>query len=146
MPSRRAFLRPFAGLTLNPADAGVSESFPTPASAALVPPSHQEFTPKDRGVLNGGEVLGPVVALGARGTYELAPGFSGRTPARVTARITGGWVDLFGRRVALPIQGQGDFEVLYVDDKIRVFRSPATGALSVQVPEALLPGDELGLS
>lgn len=45
---------------------------------------------------------------------------------------------MLGARVPLPIQGTGQFTIVYLDDQLRVFRSG--GALAVQVREACLPG------
>lgn len=60
--------------------------------------------------------------LAARAAYPLA----------FDVQIAGGDVRLAGRRWELPIRGPGEFEVLYGDASVRVFRS--SGGLAVQVP------------
>lgn len=47
------------------------------------------------------------------------------------ANITSGNLHLFGLDVPLPIRGVGTFEVLYLDDSLRIFRS--FGSYAVQV-------------
>ena len=61
------------------------------------------------------------------------------TPKAFTVTIEGGAVSLAGQgfTLPLPIQGSGKFEVVYNDDKLRVFRS-AGGSLTVQVREDVL--------
>lgn len=58
-------------------------------------------------------------------------GASATTPQRVKAYISSGNLRAFGRDIALPIKGTGEFEVLYCDGSVRVFRS--SGSLAVQV-------------
>jgi hypothetical protein len=61
-------------------------------------------------------------------------------PQRVRANVQGGALSLGDREWSLPfIRGQGLFEVLYADERVRVFRSPGpagTAAISVQMPQA----------
>lgn len=47
------------------------------------------------------------------------------------ASIQAGKLRAFGTELPLPIAGQGEFEVLYCDGSIRIFRS--AGSLAVQV-------------
>ncbi len=58
-------------------------------------------------------------------------------PKSLQANISSGLINLWGLQVPLPIKGSGVFEVLYLDDELRVFRSGLTYA--VQVKEAALP-------
>lgn len=58
-------------------------------------------------------------------------GEANTTPQRVRATITSGSLKAFGRDFGLPISGKGDFEILFCDGTIRIFRS--TGSLAVQV-------------
>ena len=64
---------------------------------------------------------------------------SSSTPKAIDVRIDGGALHLFGTRVPLPIRGRGSFEVAYLDDTLRIFRSP-NGSVSVQVREDMLVG------
>lgn len=57
-------------------------------------------------------------------------------PKTIQANITSGLLHLFGLDIPLPIRGTGRFEVLYLDERLRVFRSG--GALAVQVKEQYL--------
>jgi len=60
-------------------------------------------------------------------------------PKAVKVSIDRGSLGLWGREVALPISGQGSFEVVYQDADLRVFRS-GLGTLSVQVRQGLMRG------
>lgn len=57
-------------------------------------------------------------------------------PACYTATISSGEIQLGSLRLALPIAGEGEFEVIYSDSQLRVFRS--TSGSVVQVREDLL--------
>lgn len=57
-------------------------------------------------------------------------------PAPIQANISSGLIHLWGLDVPLPIRGTGYFEVVYLDDRLRVFRSG--GALAVQVKQHYL--------
>mmetsp|Transcript_32639 Transcript_32639/g.82254 ORF Transcript_32639/g.82254 Transcript_32639/m.82254 type:complete len:143 (+) Transcript_32639:303-731(+) len=62
---------------------------------------------------------------------RLAPGAS--FPLAFSVQIAGGDIRLpGGRRLKLPISGPGEFEVLYGDAAVRVFRS--SGGVAVQIP------------
>ncbi len=57
-------------------------------------------------------------------------------PKPIQANIISGLIHLWGLDIPLPIRGTGYFEVVYLDDRLRVFRSG--GALAVQVKEQYL--------
>lgn len=57
------------------------------------------------------------------------------------ANITSGLLHIFGLDIPLPIRGTGQFEVLYLDEKLRVFRSGR--AISVQVKQQYLETSDL---
>ena len=61
---------------------------------------------------------------------KLAQGAS--YPLGFDVQIAGGDIRVAGRRWKLPICGPGEFEVLYGDESVRVFRS--SGGIAVQVP------------
>lgn len=52
-------------------------------------------------------------------------------PVRVRARINSGSIGIAGASLALPIAGVGEFDVLWIDQALRVFKSG--GAVAVQV-------------
>lgn len=92
-------------------------------------------------MVNKAEFWGPGVYVTADGTYQpqVAPGSPTppQCPVLVQAQIYQGTLHVgSSARLPLPIRGTGRFEVLYCDDKLRVFRSGST--LTVQVREALL--------
>lgn len=62
-------------------------------------------------------------------------------PKAIRANIQSGLVHVAGLDIRLPIRGTGRFEVVYLDERLRVFRSG--GALAVQVKQRLL--EELGV-
>ena len=61
-------------------------------------------------------------------------------PVRFDVQISGGAVTVAGRRLNLPICGPGEFEVLYGDGRVRVFRS--SGGVAVQVPSDWTPSSD----
>ena len=61
-------------------------------------------------------------------------------PVRFDVQISGGAVTVAGRRLNLPICGPGEFEVLYGDERVRVFRS--SGGVAVQVPSDWTPSSD----
>lgn len=61
-------------------------------------------------------------------------------PVRFDVQIAGGAVTVAGRRWDLPICGPGEFEVLYGDERVRVFRS--SGGVAVQVPSDWTPSSD----
>ncbi|MEW5299512.1 MAG: hypothetical protein WDW36_002523 [Sanguina aurantia] len=92
----------------------------------------QDVDPKNRTVLNRADYIDEVLCVTAQGTY--LPDVSetpGITPAPITVTITSGTVNAWGRVINLPIQGTGKFEVAYLDEDLRIFRSQ--GSIAVQV-------------
>ena len=92
---------------------------------------------------NFAELFGGAVTITARGVFrpvdEVAdaenPGALRRDaehPLGFEVQIAGGDVRAFGRTVELPICGPGEFEVLYSDADVRVFRS--AGGIAIQRP------------
>ena len=92
---------------------------------------------------NFAELFGGAVTITARGVFrpvdEVAdaenPGALRRDaehPLGFEVQIAGGAVSAFGRTVALPICGPGEFEILYSDADVRVFRS--SGGIAIQRP------------
>jgi ATP-dependent RNA helicase DDX54/DBP10 len=57
-------------------------------------------------------------------------------PKAIQANISTGLIHLWGLDIPLPIRGTGYFEVVYLDDRLRVFKSK--GALAVQVKQEYL--------
>lgn len=95
----------------------------------------QDLDPAGRTVVNRAEYLGDKLWVTASGTYvplNDTPGL----PQPIQANISSGLIHLWGLDIPLPIRGTGYFEVLYLDDRLRVFRSG--GALAVQVKQQYL--------
>uniref|UniRef100_A0A7S2TEY8 Uncharacterized protein n=1 Tax=Lotharella oceanica TaxID=641309 RepID=A0A7S2TEY8_9EUKA len=65
------------------------------------------------------------------------------SPASFMAEVTGATVAAFGRSFHVPLKGQGAFEVLYVDETLRIFRSKGSGGLTVQVRAELFPEEDI---
>ena len=84
--------------------------------------------------------------LTAEGDFSALPDGqpSKSTPARFAACILKGTLAVGTLRLPLPIAGEGSFEVAYVDQRLRVFRS-STG-LAVQVPQAAVQAAALRTS
>eukprot|EP00879_Flechtneria_rotunda_P009528 GHRR01009973.1.p1 GENE.GHRR01009973.1~~GHRR01009973.1.p1 ORF type:complete len:234 (+),score=80.09 GHRR01009973.1:211-912(+) len=95
----------------------------------------QDLNPSNRTVVNKAEYYGNALFVTASGTYEPL-GTSATLPQRVRADITSGSLHIAGLDIPLPIRGTGEFNVVYLDDKLRVFES--AGAISVQVRESYL--------
>lgn len=57
-------------------------------------------------------------------------------PKPIQANIRSGLIHLWGLDIPLPIRGTGYFDVVYLDDRLRVFKSG--GALAVQVKQQYL--------
>ena len=93
----------------------------------------QDFDPGTRAVLNSGEIAGPAIQVTAVGAYT-PTNSSTVLPKEVDVSITGGEINAWGTRIALPIKGSGKFFIEYLDDTIRVFRSTG-GGLTVQIRE-----------
>ena len=98
----------------------------------------QDFDAATSRVVNAVTLPTPLgtLRLTAEGDFSAVPDGqpSKSTPARFAARIRRGTLAVGTLRIPLPIAGEGSFEVAYVDQRLRVFRSP-TG-LAVQVPQA----------
>jgi len=104
----------------------------------------QWFTPGTPGrALNFAELFDKSVVITAEGTFRPKPADAdaaaphevardARYPIGFDVRIERGDVRAFGRRWALPIRGPGEFQMLYGDADVRVFRS--SGGVAVQVP------------
>jgi hypothetical protein len=93
----------------------------------------QDFNPYTRAVLNIGEIFGPAVQVSAVGSYT--PTNSNTTlPKEIDVTITGGEINAWGNRIALPIKGKGKFFITYLDDTIRIFKSTG-GGITVQIRE-----------
>lgn len=69
-------------------------------------------------------------------THPLLQDDSTQLPKRVEANITSGQLHAFGLTLQLPIRGTGYFEVIFLGEQLRVFRSG--NALAVQVKESCL--------
>eukprot|EP00983_Pelagomonas_calceolata_P020146 635550-Pelagomonas_calceolata.AAC.4 len=52
-----------------------------------------------------------------------AQGEASSLPVTVQANIEEGRLYFFGKELPLPIKGKGLFTILYIDDKVRIFRS-----------------------
>jgi hypothetical protein len=107
----------------------------------------QWFTPGAPGrALNFAELFDGRCVVTAEGTFRPKPTGAddatsdsyeaaqtdARYPIGFDVRIERGDVRAFGRRWALPIRGPGEFQMLYGDANVRVFRS--SGGVAVQVP------------
>jgi len=101
----------------------------------------QEFDPADRTVRNSGILVGPAsfwwgklpsVTIVAEGVYELS------SRGRVIAHIKSGKIIIedqnnattWRKALPLPIRGSGEFQVVYLDSRLRIFRSQIIGSLS----------------
>lgn len=58
-------------------------------------------------------------------------------PKCIDVEISEGAVHLRGRKIPLPIRGKGEFTIAYLDDVVRVFKSPS-GSVSLQVKASWL--------
>lgn len=85
-------------------------------------------------VTNRGTLLGGLISLTAEGRYSV---LGASLPLRVTARVTSGALRVGSLQVPLPIRGEGEVDLVYVDERVRVFRQ-ANGGLAVQVPRRTL--------
>eukprot|EP00878_Enallax_costatus_P004452 GHUV01004692.1.p1 GENE.GHUV01004692.1~~GHUV01004692.1.p1 ORF type:complete len:249 (+),score=59.85 GHUV01004692.1:276-1022(+) len=95
----------------------------------------QDLNPNGRTVVNKAEYAGDKLYVTASGTYQPLEETT-VLPIPVQANISSGLLHLFGLDIPLPIRGTGRFDVVYLDDKLRVFRSG--GAISVQVKQQYL--------
>jgi hypothetical protein len=67
----------------------------------------------------------------ASGTYAPTPGGNGTLPVKVDVSIAEGLISLWGLGIPLPIQGTGQFTILFTDGRVRIFES--SGRIAVQV-------------
>ena len=114
----------------------------------------QAFDPVSRGAVNRAEYLGGDIWVSAYGSYDPLVSTQGENtlshympskfvsyliqqddseccPKLIQANIEGGLLSLWDWTFPLPIKGSGTFEVTYLDDELRIFRSGSS--LSVQV-------------
>lgn len=96
----------------------------------------QDLNPKSRTVVNKAEYFGGNLYITASGSYTPRDA-STTTPKVIDVQITSGMLYAWGLEVPLPIQGRGTFEVCYLDDSLRIFRSGSS--YSVQVRATTLP-------
>eukprot|EP00967_Tisochrysis_lutea_P065311 scaffold84901_cov15-Tisochrysis_lutea.AAC.1 len=61
-----------------------------------------------------------------------AQGEASSLPVTVQANIEEGRLYFFGKELPLPIKGKGLFTILYIDDKVRIFRSGKSYAVQVR--------------
>ncbi|KAF5830712.1 hypothetical protein DUNSADRAFT_14118 [Dunaliella salina] len=94
----------------------------------------QEFDPKTKAAINRAEFGSPDIFVTASGTFEVQ-GEASSLPVTVQANINEGRLHFFGRELPLPIKGKGLFTILYIDDKVRIFRSGNSYAVQVQQGE-----------
>ena len=93
----------------------------------------QWFIPGAPGrALNFAELFDGRVTITAEGTFRPKPTEDARHPIGFDVQIERGDALAFGRRWTLPIEGPGEFQMLYGDANVRVFRS--SGGVAVQVP------------
>eukprot|EP00775_Hariotina_reticulata_P005867 gene5867-6108_t len=95
----------------------------------------QDLDPSNRTVINRAEYFGQQLYVLASGSY-LPLDSSAICPKKIQANISSGMIHVLGFDVPLPIKGTGEFEVVYLDDRIRIFRSGR--AISVQVKQSYL--------
>lgn len=97
----------------------------------------QDFDPTRRSALNKAEYFGGQLYVTASGTYQPADA-SAETPKLVNVSITSGSLHVLGADIPLPIRGKGVFEICYLDESLRIFRS--AGSYAVQVRQDKLAG------
>ena len=84
--------------------------------------------------MNLAQLWGEAAFVTASGTFSRVDLTDDTLPTRFVASIQRGSVVVGRRTVALPITGQGEFDVMYLDPQLRIFRG-ANGSLAVQVPQ-----------
>jgi hypothetical protein len=98
----------------------------------------QDFDPAARRVVNSVELFGGALRITAEGSFAVdeSSARATATPVRCNAFIERGALALRGtaRALALPINGKGTFEVCYMDEALRVFRSDTGLAVQVRQP------------
>uniref|UniRef100_A0A383WJ09 Plastid lipid-associated protein/fibrillin conserved domain-containing protein n=1 Tax=Tetradesmus obliquus TaxID=3088 RepID=A0A383WJ09_TETOB len=96
----------------------------------------QDLDPGSRAVVNRAEYFGRRLYVTASGTYEPLDDDASSLPAAIQANISSGLLHVLGLDIPLPIKGTGQFEVVWLDTNLRVFRS--SGAVSVQIRQQYL--------
>lgn len=94
----------------------------------------QAFDPKRRIAVNKAEYFGGEVFVTASGTYE--PQGKGNLPKTLNVTINKGSLHAWGKVIPLPISGTGSTELMFSDERIRIFY--AKGSYAVQVRESAL--------
>jgi hypothetical protein len=116
--------------------------------AFTLPSSDSSSSSAPGEALNFAELFDGAVVITARGVFRPKPPFADATrcdairadaryPIAFDVQIDGGDARVAGKRFDLPICGPGEFEVLYGDECVRVFRS--SGGVAVQVPSDWTP-------
>jgi len=96
----------------------------------------QDLDPASRTVINRAEYYAGGLWMSAAGTYTPMVEGAGPTtmPVPVRADIQGAKLYLWGAELDLPfVRGSGFFEVMYLDDELRIFRSGSSIAVQVKV-------------
>lgn len=88
-------------------------------------------------MVNLAQLWGERAFVTASGTFSRVDPTDNTLPTRFVANIERGSVVVGQRTINLPIAGQGEFDVMYLDRQLRIFRG-ANGSLAVQVPVASL--------
>eukprot|EP00877_Chromochloris_zofingiensis_P012112 jgi/Chrzof1/7154/Cz02g13040.t1 len=92
----------------------------------------QDLNPQGRTVINKAEYYGDKLYVTASGTYEPLDDGATNMPKAVKANIQQGNLHIFGFDIPLPIKGTGMFEVMYLDDTLRIFKSGASYAVQAR--------------
>ncbi|GAX74758.1 hypothetical protein CEUSTIGMA_g2205.t1 [Chlamydomonas eustigma] len=96
----------------------------------------QTFDPESRTAVNRAEYMRGKIEVLANGTYQPEDD-SLNCPKRIKVKIEGGLLRLRDTEIQLPfIQGTGTFDVMYVDECLRIFRSG--NSLVVQIKKSFL--------
>eukprot|EP00468_Gymnochlora_sp_CCMP2014_P002752 CAMPEP_0167748276 /NCGR_PEP_ID=MMETSP0110_2-20121227/4751_1 /TAXON_ID=629695 /ORGANISM="Gymnochlora sp., Strain CCMP2014" /LENGTH=447 /DNA_ID=CAMNT_0007633279 /DNA_START=217 /DNA_END=1560 /DNA_ORIENTATION=- len=102
--------------------------------------AYQAFRVSDGKLLNA--VASGPVNLVAGGQFELINRGSKnslRTPTAVLADVNGARLRGWNREFDIPINGQGEFEILHLEEDLRIFRSQGSGGITVQVRAEIFP-------
>ncbi|KAG2486135.1 hypothetical protein HYH03_015228 [Edaphochlamys debaryana] len=92
----------------------------------------QDFDPASRSATNMVELNGPDSFIAAYGSYEPVDD-SPVLPKTIRANIASGRLVAWGLDLPLPfIAGTGLFDVLYIDDSLRIFRSSNRFAVQIR--------------
>lgn len=106
----------------------------------------QEYNPEQQRVINYGEVLGKSLFFFAEGRFQEANATITNCPKDYDVFVERGGLNVFGWKVALPIEGRGYLRCLYADSTMRIFISPKSspdnweeeGLIVVQMPMSLI--------